>query len=121
VDDDPEAVDLMAFRVTDLAASVLRASSGREAIEAARRELPDVIVLDLMMPEMNGFEVVAALNEHPDTARIPIVIVTAKRITSEDRLNLSGFVTGILDKTELASDRFTAEIRRAMSGRRLVA
>ena len=64
---------------------MLRAYSGREAIDAARRELPDVIVLDLMMPEMNGFDVVEALKERPETARIPILVVTAKEITDKDR------------------------------------
>ena len=69
------------------------------------------------MPEVNGFDVVAALNEQPDTARIPILVVTAKTITAEDRARLSGYVTTIMEKAEFDSDRFTAEIRRAMSGR----
>ena len=59
----------------------MRAYGGREAIEAARQELPDLIVLDLMMPDVNGFDVVEALKAQPDTARIPIVVVTAKQIT----------------------------------------
>ena len=57
---------------------MIRAYGGREAIEAARLELPDLIVLDLMMPEVNGFDVVEALKQQPDTARIPILVVTAK-------------------------------------------
>ncbi len=60
---------------------MLRAYGGREAIEIARRELPDLIVLDLMMPDVNGFDVVEALQPDPDTARIPILVVTAKQIT----------------------------------------
>ena len=60
---------------------MLRAYGGREAIEIARRELPDLIVLDLMMPEVNGFDVVEALQGRPDTGRIPILVVTAKEIT----------------------------------------
>ena len=82
VDDDPNAVELVAIRVKDLAGTVLRASGGLEAIAIARRELPDLIVLDLMMPEVNGFDVVHALSEDPDTARIPIMIVTAKTVTA---------------------------------------
>ncbi len=121
VDDDPKAVELIAVRILDLASTVLRAYGGREAIDFARRELPDVIVLDLMMPEVNGFDVVAALNEHPDTARIPILVVTAKQITNDDRAKLSGYVTTIMEKAEFDTDRFTTEVRRAMSGRRLVA
>jgi PAS domain S-box-containing protein len=121
VDDDPKAVELIAVRMLAIASVVLRAYGGREAIEFARRELPDVIVLDLMMPEVSGFDVVAALNEQPDTARIPILVVTAKGITSQDRQKLSGYVTTIMQKAEFDGDRFTAEVRRAMAGRQQVA
>ena len=79
VDDDPKAVELIAVRVMDMASTVLRAYGGREAIETACRELPDLIVLDLMMPEVNGFDVVEALQQQPDTARIPIMVVTARQ------------------------------------------
>src|SRR6185312_3296173 len=65
VDDDPKAVELIAVRFLGLASSVLRAYGGREAIDTARRELPDLIVLDLMMPTVNGFDVVEALKLHP--------------------------------------------------------
>jgi signal transduction histidine kinase/DNA-binding response OmpR family regulator len=117
VDDDPKAVELIAVHTQGLAGTVLRAYGGREAIEAARQELPAVIVLDLMMPEVSGFDVVEALRENPDTARIPIMVVTAKQITDEDRAKLSGYVTMIMEKTEFDPACFTAEVRRAMSGR----
>jgi CheY-like chemotaxis protein len=117
VDDDPKAVEIIALRIMGMASTVLRAYGGREAIDAARKELPDVILLDLMMPHVNGFDVVEALKEHPDTARIPILVVTAKQITAEDRAKLSGYVTTIMEKTAFDPDRFTAEVRRAMSGR----
>jgi CheY-like chemotaxis protein len=120
VDDDPKAVELIATGILGLAGTVLRAYGGREAIDAARQELPDVIVLDLMMPEVNGFDVVEALKEHSDTARIPILVVTAKQITAGDRLKLSRYGTTIMEKAEFDPDRFTAEVRRAMSGRRQV-
>jgi CheY-like chemotaxis protein len=118
VDDDPKAVELIAIRVPSMGSGVLRAFGGREAIAIARRELPDVIVLDLMMPEVDGFDVVEALCERPDTARIPIVVVTAKSITTEERARLKGGVTSILGKAEFDGERFVAEVRRAMSGRR---
>jgi PAS domain S-box-containing protein len=121
VDDDPKAVELIAVRIVGLASTVLRAYGGREAIDAARHELPDVIVLDLMMPEVSGFDVVEALQEHPDTARIPILVVTAKHITAEDRTKLSGHAATIMEKAEFDPDRFTAEVRRAMSGRPVLA
>jgi PAS domain S-box-containing protein len=118
VDDDANAVKLIADRILDLASTVLRAYGGREAIDTARRERPDLIVLDLMMPEVNGFDVVEALQLDPDTARIPILVVTAKRVTLEDRAKLSGHVTTIIEKTEFDRDRFIAEVRRATSLRK---
>ncbi len=116
-DDDPKAVELVAVHILGLATTLLRAYGGREAIDAARRELPDLIMLDLMMPDVNGFEVVEALKLHPDTARIPILVVTAKQITADDRARLSGYVSAIVEKAEFSRDRFAAEVRRAMSGR----
>jgi CheY-like chemotaxis protein len=80
-----------------------------------------VIVLDLMMPDVNGFDVVDALSDQRDTARIPILVVTAKQITSEDRAKLNGSVTTIMEKTEFSRDRFSAEVQRALSGRQAVA
>jgi CheY-like chemotaxis protein len=120
VDDDPKAVELIAVRLMGLASTVLRAYGGREAIDVARRELPDVMVIDLMMPEVNGFDVVEALKQDPDTARIPILVVTAKRITEEDRTKLSGYVTAIMEKSNFDADHFMVEVRRAMSGRQVV-
>jgi signal transduction histidine kinase/DNA-binding response OmpR family regulator len=121
VDDDRNAVDLIAVRVLALGSTVLRAYGGQEAIASARRELPDLIVLDLMMPDVNGFDVVEALSDDPETGRIPILVVTAKQITDEDRAKLNGSVTTIMEKAEFSRDRFAAEVRRAMSGRRMVA
>jgi CheY-like chemotaxis protein len=117
VDDDPMAVELAAVRVEGLASTVLRAYGGQSAIDLARTEMPDVIVLDLMMPEVNGFDVVEALKEHPGTSRIPILVVTAKRLTADDRARLTGSVATIMEKTAFDGERFTAEVRRAMSGR----
>jgi CheY-like chemotaxis protein len=122
VDDDPNAVDLLAACILPLANTVvLRAYGGHEAIATARREPPDLIVLDLIMPEVNGFDVVEALKSRPDTNRIPILVVTAKEITGEDRATLNDCVTTIMDKTDFERDRFTAEVRRATSARQLVA
>jgi CheY-like chemotaxis protein len=120
VDDDPKAVELIAVFTQALGGTVLRAHGGREAIELAVREMPDVIVLDLMMPEVTGFDVVAALNEHADTARIPILVVTAKQVTADDRVKLSRSVTTIMEMASPDADRFTDEVRRAMSGRQVV-
>jgi PAS domain S-box-containing protein len=121
VDDDPAAVELIAVRLLDLGSTVERAYGGREAIDVARRELPDLIVLDLMMPEVTGFDVVEALRGHPDTARIPIIVLTAMQLTLQGRAQLNGYVTAVLAKTELQFQHFRAEVRRAMSGRKRAA
>jgi PAS domain S-box-containing protein len=122
VDDDPKAVELIAVGMAGLEnITLLRAYGGREAIEVARQEHPDLIVLDLMMPEVSGFDVVLALNEHPHTACIPILVVTAKEVTGEDRARLNGYVTAIVEKGDFDRDRFKTEVRRAMSKRQLVA
>ena len=74
-----------------------------------------------MMPDVNGFDVVLALRERPDTARIPVLVVTAKEITAEDRAKLNGYVMAIMEKAEFDRNRFGIEVRRAISGRQLVA
>jgi CheY-like chemotaxis protein len=77
---------------------VREAANGRLALDAVAAELPDVILLDLMMPEMNGFELVAALQAKAAWREIPVVVVTALDLTAEDRRRLSGGVTQILSK-----------------------
>ena len=121
VDDDPAAVELVAVRLLDLASTVERAYGGRQAIAAVQRERPDLIVLDLMMPEMSGFDVVEELRSHRETAGIPIMVLTAMQLTGEDREKLNGYVTTVLAKTELELQHFRTEVRRAMSGRQTAA
>jgi PAS domain S-box-containing protein len=120
VDDDVSAVELISTYIDGLASTVLRAYGGREAIEVARRELPDLIVLDLMMPEVSGFDVVAALSGDPATGGIPILVVTAKTIEPEDRHRLNGYVAAIMEKNEFSAGRLAAEMRRAVSSRHVL-
>ena len=83
----------------------------------AQRLLPDLILLDLMMPEVSGFEVVEALQRTSSTAKIPILIVTAKQINPEDRLALNGAqdkVVHIIEKAGFNRHGFMAEVRRAL-------
>jgi CheY-like chemotaxis protein len=121
VDDDPKAVEMIGLRIRTLGCSVLHAHGGREAIEIARSALPDLIVLDLMMREVSGFDVVEALGADPDTARIPVVVVTAKQVSAEERAKLGRGVTMIIGKAGLEGDRFIAGVKQAMSGQRRAA
>lgn len=117
VDDDPKAVDVLAAYLAELGCTVLRAFGGREGIEMARRESPDLLLLDLMMPEVSGFDVVEALREKSETAAIPIIVVTAKTLTVDERAQLNGHVTAVIEKASFNHGRFGAEVRRAL-GRR---
>ena len=117
VDDDPLAVEQIAVRVLGLLGSVHRVYGGSEAIEVARRTLPDLVVLDLMMPDVNGFDVVAALHAVAETAEIPILVVTAKQMSVEERATLEGRVAAVLEKGALDGGRFADAVRRVTSGR----
>jgi PAS domain S-box-containing protein len=120
VDDDRAAVELVAIRLTNVVTSVERAYSGREALRAVDVRIPDVIVLDLMMPDGDGFEVVETLRKDPRTARVPIIVMTAMHVTGEDRAKLDGYVTTVLGKTEVELEHFTTEVRRAAAGGRKI-
>jgi CheY-like chemotaxis protein len=116
VDDDPKAVELLATYLRGPRYEVLRAHGGKEGIATARREQPDLIVLDLMMPEISGFDVVEVLKDGPDTATIPIVVVTAKSLTAQDKATLHGLVAAVLQKSTFDHRRFVNEVHRAIAG-----
>jgi two-component system phosphate regulon response regulator PhoB len=78
VDDEPEAVELIEFNLKQAGFDVLTAADGAEALKKAHSALPNLIVLDLMLPEVDGLEVCKMLRRDPATAAIPIVMVTAK-------------------------------------------
>ena len=97
--------------------AVVRAYGGAEALTLAQRLHPDLILLDLMMPGLTGFDVVEALQRQPDTASIPVVVVTAKNITALDRAALnstSGRDVCIVEKAGFNRSSFITEVRRAL-------
>jgi PAS domain S-box-containing protein len=117
VDDDPKAVEVIAKFLPAPDYAVVRAYGGEEAITLARRLKPDLILLDLMMPEMSGFDVVKVLQAAPDTAAIPVLVVTAKLITPQDRAQLndnSGSIIDIVEKAGFSHERFIADVRRTL-------
>jgi PAS domain S-box-containing protein len=120
VDDDPKAVELIAAHLRIPAYVVVRAYGGQEAIALAHRVCPDLILLDLMMPEVSGFDVVRALKSDPSTSGIPILVITAREITALDRAVLnadpSHAIANIKETGFNASD-FMAEVRRALPQR----
>lgn len=78
VDDEPEAVELLEFNLTKAGYRVLTAADGAQALQKARTGLPALILLDIMLPELDGFEICRMLRRDPATARIPIIMLTAK-------------------------------------------
>ena len=87
------------------------AENGRVALQRVAEQRPALILLDLMMPEMDGFQVVEALREREAWRSIPIVVVTAKDLTAEDHLRLNGYVEKILQKGAYSREALLAEIR----------
>jgi CheY-like chemotaxis protein/nitrogen-specific signal transduction histidine kinase len=120
VDDDPKAVEVIAAFLPAPAYAVVRAYGGAEAITLAQQLRPDLILLDLMMPEVNGFDVVSALQRNSDTARIPILVLTAKQMTALDHAALNSNARGsirVVEKSGFNQTRFIAEVRRALQPR----
>jgi threonine synthase len=91
--------------------TIYEASDGREAIELASRELPDLIILDLMMPEVDGFAVLDALKANPITQNIPVIVVTAKELTPDEKERLRGQIHVLMQKGEFMNDEFLDEVR----------
>ncbi|MGE5221974.1 MAG: pyridoxal-phosphate dependent enzyme, partial [Omnitrophica WOR_2 bacterium] len=112
VDDHPDARRLIR-RILQSQGNyeLMEASNGREAIELAQSELPDLIILDLMMPELDGFTVLDALKASPKTAHIPVIVVTAKELTGEEKERLQGQIYSLLQKGEFMNDEFMNEVR----------
>ena len=91
--------------------TILEAINGRQAIEIARKELPDLVILDLMMPEVDGFAVLDALKADPATAPIPVIVVTAKELTDDENRRLSGRISTLMQKGEFMSDELLEEVK----------
>ena len=117
VDDNVTAVELVAAGLEADGYRVLRAYGGAEAIEVARSARPDLLILDLMMPEVSCFEVARALRDSELTARIPILVLTAQDLSAEDHARLNGSVSAILAKADFNASELLAELRRALPKR----
>jgi two-component system cell cycle response regulator len=115
VDDDKHAVEILYRLLEKDGFEVLRTQSGSEAIELARKEPVDVILLDVMMPEMSGFEVCEKLRNDTRTRDIPVILLTAKddmetRVVGM-KLGVSEFLTKPINKRELFT-RIRAQIHQ---------
>jgi signal transduction histidine kinase/DNA-binding response OmpR family regulator len=95
--------------------AIHEAQNGRVALERVAEALPDVIVLDLMMPEMDGFEFLAELRSRPDARDVPVLVVTARDLTDEDRRRLNGGVERIIMKRGYGPDELLRELGHALA------
>jgi CheY-like chemotaxis protein len=111
VDDDAAIRQLLRRILEEEGYSVVEAHNGRAALERMSERVPGAILLDLMMPEMDGFEFVDALRTREAWRHIPVVIVTAKDLTSQDRERLNGSVVRILQKGAHDQQELLAEVR----------
>lgn len=91
-DDERNIVRLIQVNLERQGYDVVTAYNGRECLEVVEREHPDLIVLDLMMPEMHGFEVLEVLKKNPETAQIPVIMLTAR---TQDQDVLKGWQAGV--------------------------
>jgi len=97
---------------------VSEADNGRMALERLQSEIPDIILLDLMMPEMDGFQLVNALRERPEWRRIPVIVITALDLSVADRARLNSGVEGILSKNSFDPVQLVQLVRRAVDNAR---
>lgn len=90
---------------------IFEATNGREALELITRERPDLVILDLMMPEVDGFAVLDSLRSQPETANIPVIVATAKELTVDEKSRLQGQIQSLMLKGDFLNDEFLEEVR----------
>jgi CheY-like chemotaxis protein len=115
VDDDAETRALLRRMLEPAGYTVVEANNGRVALERLSEVPPSVVLLDLMMPEMDGFEFVAEFRRREAWRGIPIVVITAKDLSRDDRERLNGYVQTILQKGAHDRDTLLAEVRELVA------
>ncbi len=99
IDDEPDAARLLRRIIQARGGyQIYEANNGRTGLELIRRERPDLVLLDLMMPEMDGFTVLSKMKEDKEISDIPVIVITAKELTPQERRRLSGHVDSLLQK-----------------------
>ena len=116
VDDNPDAVRLIRRILQAKGAyQIYEAGTGREGLALIRSRHPDLVVLDLMMPEMDGFAVLDALRADESTRDIPVIVVTAKILTPAERERLTGQIDSLLQKGSFMDDELLSDIINALT------
>ncbi len=110
VEDDPDMRERLRVMLAQDGWQVATAADGREALDMAARGMPSLVLLDLMMPGMDGFAFFRALRAHPGGRIVPVVVLTSKDVTKEDRLRLQG-VDHVLSKAETSFNDLADHLR----------
>jgi GAF domain-containing protein len=118
VDDDPDVIQLLEEMLLREHYETLVARDGQQGLDAVRDERPDMIILDLVMPGATGFEMLTKLRDVPETADIPVIVLTAIDVTPEQRRFLDENTQGILLKSQITPQVLLAELRRLEEQRR---
>jgi CheY-like chemotaxis protein len=111
VDDDPMMRRMLRQLLEAEGHTVVEAEDGRAALALMNQTQPGMILLDLLMPEMDGFEFLSTMRENPQWRSTPVAIVTAKEITADDRSRLNGSVVRVLRKRGSGQEGLLAEVR----------
>jgi signal transduction histidine kinase/DNA-binding response OmpR family regulator len=118
VEDDAATRELLCRGLEKAGWQTSTAGNGREGLALLREQIPQLILLDLMMPQMNGFEFLEALRKLPEWQEIPVVVVTAKTLMEEDRARLNHYVSSVIAKTGRNSlsllDELSEQLHRAL-------
>jgi signal transduction histidine kinase/CheY-like chemotaxis protein len=114
VDDDPRVVDLVSQLLEDEAYEIRSAADGQEALEAIAQQPPDIVLLDLLMPRLDGFGVIEQLRQSPQYCNIPVVVLTAKTLTDDDASQLQQSVSKVMQKQGLERETLLQELRNAL-------
>jgi signal transduction histidine kinase/CheY-like chemotaxis protein/sugar lactone lactonase YvrE len=115
VEDDERTREMLRRTLQKEGWQVREAANGRLGLEQLGHGAPGLILLDLMMPEMDGFGFMQELRKRPDCAQVPVIVITAKDLTEEDRRRLSGEVARILGKDSTSREQLVAEVRQFLT------
>jgi signal transduction histidine kinase/CheY-like chemotaxis protein len=118
VDDDPQVVDLVRQLLEGEPYEVIAATDGQEALEAIAQKRPDIILLDLLMPEIDGFAVIEHLQQDPQHRQIPVIVLTAKTLTAAEQAMLEQSVRTVIQKRGLDRDTLIQELRSLLQAYR---
>jgi adenylate cyclase len=114
VDDDPHVADLVRQSLEDEPYEIDAAGDGLAALDAIADRRPDVLLLDLLMPRMDGFEVIASLQNDPGTRDIPVIVLTAKTLSRQEKRLLNEHALAVIEKGALDRDALMAELKAVL-------